>query len=267
MKKKTNFSSDDPCSQYAASVVAGEIIAGPHVRAQCARHLADLEDGHERGIYFDLAAAARVYRFFEQVLRLSDGQFEGLPFHLAGSQAFIIGSIFGWMREDGTRRFRRAYLEMGKGNGKSPLAAGIGLYGLIADREPGAQIYAAAAKMDQARILFNDAVSMVRQSQKLEDNITPSGVNPVNNLAYMKKGAFFKPLGRDTGKTGSGPCRRGIDRGPALGTKGLRALRSVLGGGRILDADGEPAEESDWRTGHRTSPPSLQATSMPQAPL
>jgi len=86
----------------------------------------------------------------------------------------------------------------------SPLAAGIGLYGLVADNEPGAEIYAAAAKQEQAMIMFRDAVSMVRQSPMLEDALTPSGVNPVHNLAYMKRGSFFRPLGRDTGKTGSG---------------------------------------------------------------
>ena len=142
--------------------------------------------------------------FFPDVLRLSEGQFEGRPFELHPSQQFIVGSIFGWMREDGTRRFRRAYVEQGKGNGKSPLAGGIGLYSMMADGEAGAQVFAAAAKMDQARILFQDAVNMVRQSPALEARITPSGVNPVHNLADLSSGSFFRPVGRDTGKTGSG---------------------------------------------------------------
>jgi phage terminase large subunit-like protein len=90
------------------------------------------------------------FRFFEGMLMLSEGQFEGTPFRLHPSQAFIIGSLFGWKRADGTRRFRRAFIEQGKGNGKSPMAGGIGLYGLTADREAGAQVYAAAAKKEQA---------------------------------------------------------------------------------------------------------------------
>lgn len=142
--------------------------------------------------------------FFPHVLRLSQGQFEGRPFELHPAQQFIVGSIFGWKRADGTRRFRRAYIEQGKGNGKSPLAGGIGLYTLMADNEPGAQVFAAAAKMDQARILFNDAVSMVRQSPMLSARLTETGINPVNNLAWIEKGSFFRPVGRDTGKTGSG---------------------------------------------------------------
>ncbi|WP_202530816.1 terminase large subunit [Maritimibacter harenae] len=201
--RPTNTSAD-PVTAYARSVVEGEIVAGPHVRATCERHLRDLETGAERGLVWDLDAVARVLGFFPDVLRLSDGQFEGQAFNLHPAQAFIVGSVFGWKRSDGSRRFRRAYIEQGKGNGKSPLAGGIGLYGLVADSEPGAQIYAAAAKMDQARILFNDAVNMVRQSPDLEERITPSGVNPVNNLAYLRMGSYFRPVGRDTGKTGSG---------------------------------------------------------------
>ena len=168
--------------QYAQKALAGEIAVGPHVRNQCHRHLNDLK---RTDIYFDEAAADRAIGFFENVLKLSEGQFEGVPFKLHISQAFIVGSIFGWKKPDGFRRYRRCYLEMGKGNGKSPLAGGMGLYGLMADGESGAQIYAAAAKKEQAMILFQDAVKMVRQSPALEKRITPSGVNPVWNLAYI----------------------------------------------------------------------------------
>lgn len=202
--KKERATSADPVTKYALLVGSGDIVAGPYVRAACKRHLRDLRRPKKSGIYFDAEAAQWAIDFFPDVLRLSEGQFEGRTFELHISQAFIVGSIFGWKRTDGSRRFRRAYIEMGKGNGKSPLAGGIGLYGLVADGEPGSQVYAAAAKMDQARILFNDAVSMVRQSPLLERNITPSGVNPVQNLAHLSSGSFFKPLGRDTGKTGSG---------------------------------------------------------------
>jgi phage terminase large subunit-like protein len=204
MSRTKRRNTSDPATSYAKAVTKGEIVAGPHVRATCARHLRDLEDGAARGLQWDTASAARALGFFKDVLRLSEGQFEGRPFDLHPSQQFIVGSLFGWKRADGTRRFRRAYIEQGKGNGKSPLAGGIGLYGMMADREPGAQVYAAAAKMDQARILFGDAVNMVRQSPALEARITPSGINPVYNLADRNTGSFFRPVGRDTGKTGSG---------------------------------------------------------------
>jgi phage terminase large subunit-like protein len=201
---RQQLTSSDPVSAYAKAVVSGKIVAGPHVRASCQRHLDDLESGSNRGLTWDQAAADRAMGFFPLVLRLSQGQFEGTPFKLHPAQQFIVGSIFGWKRADGNRRFRRAYIEQGKGNGKSPLAGGIGLLGMMADNEPGSQVFAAAAKMDQARILFNDAVAMVRQSPMLSARLRETGINPVNNLAWIDKGSFFRPVGRDTGKTGSG---------------------------------------------------------------
>lgn len=194
----------DRTTAYAEAVVAGGIVAGPHVRNACRRHLDDLQ--RTDGIWFDQEAAQFAFGFFEDVLRLSEGQFEGLPFKLHSSQAFIIGSLFGWKRADGRRRFRRAYIEQGKGNGKSPMAGGIGLFGMTAAGESGAQIYAAAAKKDQAAILFQDACKMVRAAPALASRLDfAGGVGREFNIAHHKSGSFFRPVSRDTGKTGSGP--------------------------------------------------------------
>jgi phage terminase large subunit-like protein len=204
--RQTASSVEDRTKDYAESVVSGKVVAGPHVRNACKRHLLDLENGHERGLYFDHEQASEKIAFFEEVLKLSEGQFEGLPFLLHPAQAFKIGSIFGWMRADGTRRFRRAYIEEGKGNGKSPLAGGIGLIGMTADGEAGAQIYSAAAKREQAGILFADAVKMVKQSPSLKKRLQFSGGEGNEyNIAHHPSGSFFRPVSRDTGKTGSGP--------------------------------------------------------------
>lgn len=137
--------STDIVTQYAQDVVNGQAPAGPHVRAACARHLRDLEEQEKRGFYWDLEKALHVINFFPLVLRLNGGKFEGLPFNLEPWQAFIVGSIFGWKwKETGYRRFNTVYIETAKGSGKSPLAAGIGLYCLIADKEPRSEVYAAA---------------------------------------------------------------------------------------------------------------------------
>lgn len=196
----------DRATDYAERVLSGDIVAGPHVRNACRRHLDDLERGEERGLWFDPDAAARAIEFFETKLRLSEGQFEDRPLQLDPSQDFIVGSIFGWKRDDGFRRFRRAYVEEGKGNGKSPLAGGIGLYGLTADREPGAEIYSAGATKEQAGILFRDAVKMTRKSPDLLKRITFSGGEGREyNMAFLAQGSFFRPVSRETKKTGSGP--------------------------------------------------------------
>lgn len=204
-KIQTTSSLEDRTSAYAQAVISGEIVAGPHVRNSCRRHMDDLERGHERGLWFDHDAAQYAFDFFEGVLRLSEGQFDGLPFELQPSQAFIIGSLFGWKNGE-RRRFTRAYIEQGKGNGKSPIAGGIGLFGMTADGEAGAQIYAAAAKREQAGILFADAVKMVKQSPSLRKRLEFSGGEGREfNIAHHRSGSFFRPVSRDTGKTGSGP--------------------------------------------------------------
>ncbi len=198
--------SRDPVTTYARQVVAGKIVAGPHVRDACQRHLNDLTHGPERGLFFDLAEVERGIGFFHDVLRLNGGEYEGIPYDLLDWQAFIVGSVLGWKTADGTRRFRSAYVETAKGSGKSPLAAGIGLYGMMADGEPGAEIYAAATKKDQAMILFRDAVAMVDQSPELRARITKSGTGlNVWNLAWVEKRSFFRPIASDDGQSGPRP--------------------------------------------------------------
>lgn len=191
--------------KYADDVLAGREIAGPHVRNACKRLIHDLEHAHERGLWFDEEAAGRAFWFFENVLRLSEGQFDGKKFDLHPSQAFKVGNIFGWKRNDGSRRFRRAYIEAGKGNGKSPLAGGIALIGLCGDNEPGSQVYAVASHKDQAGILFRDAVKMTKASPLLENRLDFSGgPGREYNIAHHGSASFFRCASRDVGKTGSG---------------------------------------------------------------
>jgi phage terminase large subunit-like protein len=153
----------DPVTAYAKAVVAKRIVAGPWVRAACARHLADLKARKRTGLVWRLDLAQRAIDFFEEMLPLEDGR----PFKLLPFQQFIVGSLFGWYGADGFRRFRTAYVEIAKGNGKSPLAAGIGLYGLVADGEPAAEVYSAATTQDQAKIVWKDAHRMVERSPEL----------------------------------------------------------------------------------------------------
>lgn len=210
MKKTTirpQPTSTDATTAYAQDVVAGRIVAGPHVRASCARHLRDLAEGGKRGLVWDVAAANRFFGFCRDVLRLSEGQFDKQPFELEPSQKFITGSLFGWKRANGKRRFQRAYCEEGKGNGKSPMVGAVGIYGLCADGEAGAQIYAAGATKEQASILFRDAVNMCDQAPALGPNVIRRSGGPGReyNLAHLKSGSFFRPVSRETKKTGSGP--------------------------------------------------------------
>lgn len=210
-KKKTSRKSDspvsaDPVTQYAQDVVDRRIIAGPHVRDACARHLRDVKSGTKRGLVWDVEAAGEAFRFYREILRLNGGEFEGKPFELEPSQKFIVGSLFGWKGSDGYRRFRVAYIEEGKGNGKSPMVAGVGLKMLVADQEPRSEVYAFATKKDQAQILFRDAVAMVDQSPDLDVALTRAGGKGREwNIADMATGSFFRPISSDDAQSGPRP--------------------------------------------------------------
>lgn len=199
----------DRATEYAGAVDRGEIVAGPYVCGACRRHLGDLERSQADPDYpfkFVVAEAAEAIRFFEEYLLLNGGQYEGLPFILLPWQAFVIGSIYGWKRRsDGYRRFRVAYIETPKGSGKSPLAAGVGLKGLVADREPRAEVYAAATYKDQAMVLFRDAIAFYDQSPKLQELLVASGTGAMRwNLAFPSKGSFFRVISSEK-KGQSGP--------------------------------------------------------------
>lgn len=181
-------------TDYAEGVVAGDIVAGRLVRLACERHLRDVEDGHLRGLVWDDDAADHAIRFIEQ-LRHSKGEWAGQRFILEDWQVFIVGSVFGWYRADGTRRFREAHTEVARKNGKTQLLAAIGLYLAFADGEAGAEVYSAATKRDQAKLCWEEARRMVEQTPALKSRvvITPSK----SNLARLDTYSKFEPVGRD----------------------------------------------------------------------
>jgi phage terminase large subunit-like protein len=173
---------------YARAVLAGTIIAGRLVRLACERHLRDLQDA--QGYTFREDLAAHAIGFFPKYLRLAEGEHAGHPFVLQPWQQFIVGSLFGWVGPDGFRRFRTAYIETGKGNGKTPMLAGVGLYGLTCDGEVGAQIFTAAVMREQAKILFDDANHMALASPELAAEL----VIGEHNIAHPASGSFMRPV-------------------------------------------------------------------------
>jgi phage terminase large subunit-like protein len=179
---------------YVDDVLAGRQVACKWVRLACERHRRDLQHGRERGLYFDEKAAKMVIAFFS-VLRHSKGEWAGKPVHLEPWQQFWLWVVFGWKRADGTRRFRTSYLEVARKNGKSTLAAGIGLYLMAADNEPGAEVYTAATKKDQAKITHGEATRMVQQSPELKREVNLFRDNISSRTTFSK----YEPLGADSG--------------------------------------------------------------------
>ncbi|ODB61352.1 terminase large subunit [Paenibacillus polymyxa] len=189
---------DCPVLEYAERVLSGDIPAGEPVRLACQRHLDNLRDSQLNvttfEYYFDDLASQHAIDFFGY-LRHSKGKWARQSFELQPWQKFIVGSIFGWLHKTTQlRRFRTAYEEIPRKNGKSTKVSGIGLYLTLADEEYGAEVYAAATKRDQAKITFDEAARMVKASPDLMQYFRVYK----NNLHVIDTGSKFEPLGADS---------------------------------------------------------------------
>jgi phage terminase large subunit-like protein len=178
--------------QYVDDVLSGKQAACKWVRLACERHMNDLEHGAERGLFFDEVEAKKAIAFFH-LLKHSKGEWAGLPLHIEPWQQFNIAMLIGWKRADGARRFRTSYLEVARKNGKTTLAAGLGLYLMLADGEPGAEIYSVATKRDQARISHSEATRMAKSSPAISREVTIFR----DNIHILDTASKFEPLGAD----------------------------------------------------------------------
>ena len=118
--------------------------------------------------WFDIEAAQKALDFFPECLTHVKGDLAGQPFELSLWEKAIVANIFGWKRQDGTRRYREVLLYVSRKNGKTTLAGGLVDYVMFCDREPGAEIYSAAADRAQAGLVFEQAAGMVRQEPALK---------------------------------------------------------------------------------------------------
>lgn len=162
------------------------------MRLACKRHFDDLAKGPKRGLIWRPDIALYAIRF-AGFCRHSKGEWAGQRIQLSLWQKFVHGSAFGWLRKDGTRRFRVIYEEVARKNGKSTEAATVALKCLVADKEPGADVYSAATKKDQARIVFDEARRMVLRSEDLQRLVSVYRAS----LAVDTTLSSFQPLSSD----------------------------------------------------------------------
>lgn len=148
------------------------------------------------GCRFDPGRVRKVLDFFRLFCRHSKGSWAGQPVECLEWQVRdIIEPIFGWVRPDGFRRVRRAYVEVPKKNGKSLLASAIANYMLVGDGEPGAEVYCVAYGRQQARIVFDELERMVKASPDLKKHVKP--YPSVNRIVFEAGNAFALALSRE----------------------------------------------------------------------
>jgi phage terminase large subunit-like protein len=152
--------------------------------------------------WLDHDRAKMAIEFFPEMLHHIEGDVAGQPFALEPWEQAIIGNLFGWVRQDAkgriVRRYRKCLLYVPRKNGKTPLAAGICLYVLFCDGEPGAQIYGAGASGDQAAKLYRHAVGMVRREPMLEGRCTIYGGQNARSIVLKEdEGSSYRVISAD----------------------------------------------------------------------
>lgn len=180
--------------QYAAAIERGDIVTSDKVK-RLYRHLVKkLQDTGGRYV-FDEKKASYVIEFIERFCKHSKGKWAGKPVLLELWQKAILSALFGFVdRKTGKRQYRELLLIVARKNGKSTLAAAIGVYLLVADREPGPEIYSAATKRDQAKIIWSESVNMIRHSPALNKRCKCL----VSKIRCNFNGGMFAPLASDT---------------------------------------------------------------------
>lgn len=144
---------------------------------------------------YDERKANHAIEFIEKYCKHSKGSMGGKPFILELWQKALISAMFGIVDKiSGLRKYQEVILIVGRKNGKSTLAAAVGLYLMIADNELGAEIYSVATKRDQSKLIWLEAKRMIKKSPALSKRIKTL----VSEINAEFNDSFFKPLGRDS---------------------------------------------------------------------
>ena len=194
--------------EYYKKIKTGAIVAPKKVKIVYERLVNDIDNPKVVEIYnektektethkyiYDNNRAIEAIEFIETFCKHSKGKVAGQPFILELWQKAFVSAIFGFIdNKTKLRKFRKAILFVARKNGKSTLAAAIGLYMLLADGEAGAECYSIATKKDQAKILWSEAKRMIKKSPVLLKRVKPL----ISELYYEEEEAVFKPLSSES---------------------------------------------------------------------
>jgi len=187
--------------QYSEDVVDGRVVACRKHRSACARFLEDIQksDSEDSLFYFDIDEVYRFYRW-ARMFKHSKGVLAGKPIELTPFQLFVTGNIFGWKRRDnGLRRFRKAYIQLARKNAKSQLLALIASYEAFLSPEQ-SEVYIAGWGREQSSIVYGEILTQIRGVEMLEGKFTDS----YGRIRHLRSGSVIQPLSKEARKTGDG---------------------------------------------------------------
>ena len=208
-----------PYLQYPADVLSGKVVAGEHIRLACERFFSLMEDDRYE---FRPECVDNVIRLFLH-LKHFKGRHSGSPFTLEPWQAWIVASIYGFYNlSDGSRLTQTVYIEVARKNGKTALAAGIGLNALFNDGEDGAEVYFAANSKDQVKISAWPLCSNFAKTFDPKEKYLKVFRDTIN---FDKKLSWLKVLAADSTKLdGPNPSTFILDEYHAAKTNSLKAV-------------------------------------------
>ena len=182
----------NPIIEYYEKIKNGEEVVGRKIRAVYENLYHDLT--HESEYFYSPKRGNHVIEFVENYCKHSKGKMGGKPVKLELWEKAMLAAAFGFVDINGNRKYREVMLIVAKKNGKSLISSAVGLYLLVADGEPGPEIYAVATKRDQAKIIWMEAKRMVRKSAVLSKRVKPL----VNDLISDFNDGTFKPVASDS---------------------------------------------------------------------
>lgn len=182
----------NPILEYWEKIQKKEILVCDKLYRTYRKVVRDIQNP---GIYhYSAKRANHILEFAENYCRHSKGKFGGKRVELELWEKAHLATIFGFIDDEGNRKYRESLLIVGKKNGKSLLASVVGLYMLTADGEPGPEVYAVATKKDQSKIIWLESKKMVNKSPSLKKRVKTL----VSELDTSFNDGVFKPLASDS---------------------------------------------------------------------
>ena len=182
----------NPILEYWEKIQKKEILVCDKLYRTYRKVVRDIQSP---GIYhYSAKRANHILEFAENYCRHSKGKFGGKRVELELWEKAHLATIFGFIDDEGNRKYRESLLIVGKKNGKSLLASVVGLYMLTADGEPGPEVYAVATKKDQSKIIWLESKKMVNKSPSLKKRVKTL----VSELDTSFNDGVFKPLASDS---------------------------------------------------------------------